>query len=125
MRGEDAVTQDKKLLVSYQFGERIKAELIIGSKLLLVLETLRGEERAGAKKLLLIFLEALEGEVWLAVNATGRREFTVLTEKLVQIRLTLEAEEITAAFEAFGAAVAQATTACAMTSSALAERGLL
>ncbi len=116
---------DPRLLVTYQLGERIKAALIIGSKLLLVLESLRGEEQAGAKKLMLSFLDALDTEVRLAVYATGRREFTVLTEKLELIRRGIVAEEFSAALEAFGSAVTQATTACATTSSAMAERGLL
>ena len=116
---------DQELLVSYQLGERIKAALLIGSKLLLVLESLRGEELAGAKKLLLTFLDALDTEIWLAVHATGRREFTVLTEKLEQIRTGIEAGEFSAALEAFSSAVTQATTACATTTSAMAKRGLL
>jgi hypothetical protein len=122
---DDVMKEDQELLVSYQFGERIKAALIIGSKLLLALESLRGEELAGAKKLMLTFLDALDTEIWLAVHATGRREFTVLTEKLELIRTGIEAEEFSAALEAFSSAVTQATTACAITSSAMAERGLL
>ena len=117
--------EDHELLVRYQFGERIKAALIIGSKLLLVLESLRGEEHAGAKKLMLSFLDALQGEVMLAVNATGGREFTGMEEKLELLRTGIEAGEYQAAFEALGSAVTQATTACARTSSAMAERGLL
>jgi hypothetical protein len=117
--------EDQELLVSYQFGERMKAALIIGSKLLLLLESLRGEELAGAKKLMLAFLDALDTEIWLAVHATGRREFTVLNEKLELIRTGIVAEEFSAALEAFSSAVTQATTACAITSSAMAERGLL
>jgi hypothetical protein len=122
---DDVMNEDQELLVSYQFGERIKAALIIGSKLLLVLESLRGEELAGAKKLMLTFLDALDTEIWLAVHATGRREFTVLNEKLELIRTGIVAEEFSAALEAFSSAVTQATTTCAITSSAMAERGLL
>jgi hypothetical protein len=122
---QGAMKKSDELITSYQFAERLKAALILGSKLLLVLEALKGEELEGAKKLMFTFLDALDTEIGIAVNATDRREFRLIDEKVALLRTMLESDEIQAAFETLGAAVSQATTACANTRSAMAESGLI
>lgn len=55
--------------------ERIKSELIIAAKLLDRLNELGGDELKGAYKLYSFFLEALEGEINLAYNILGMKDF--------------------------------------------------
>jgi len=55
-----------KAIHVYQYAERIKSELIIASSLLATMDTLEGEERMGANKLMTSFLEALIGEIRIA-----------------------------------------------------------
>jgi len=58
-------------IISYQFAERIKSALIIGSKMLTVVETLNEEsELEGAKKAMFAFFDGLSTETGIALNAT-------------------------------------------------------
>jgi hypothetical protein len=47
----------KKTILIYQHAERIKSELIIASRLMAILDSLKGEERKGAeiRKFLLVW----------------------------------------------------------------------
>lgn len=53
----------KKTILIYQHAERIKSELIIASRLMARLDSLKGEERKGAEIMMTTFLEALLGEI--------------------------------------------------------------
>ncbi len=55
--------------------ERVKSELIIAAKLLDRLSNLSGDELLGASKLFSSFLEALEGEINIAYNVSGMKDF--------------------------------------------------
>jgi len=55
--------------------ERIKSELIIAAKMLDRLGELSGDELNGACKLYSFFLETLEGEINIAFNVLGMKEF--------------------------------------------------
>ena len=62
--------------------ERIKSELIIASKMIDRLSELNGEELTGASKLYSFFLEALEGEINIAYNVLGMKEFETARAKV-------------------------------------------
>jgi len=53
----------RKAVICFQYGERIKSELIISTKLLMKISELEGDERAGAEKIVLSFLDSLIGEI--------------------------------------------------------------
>jgi len=55
--------------------ERVKSELIIAAKMLDRLNELSGDELGGASKLYSFFLTALEGEINIAFNVLGMKEF--------------------------------------------------
>lgn len=115
----------KNEIISYQLAERIKSALIIGSKMLLVIETLRDSELEGAKKTILAFFDAMSAETMLAMNATGMQEFEQVEEKVNQVRWMIEAGNFQEAHAILGSAVTHATTACANSMSALMEKGLI
>ncbi|MDI6810755.1 MAG: hypothetical protein QMD80_03625 [archaeon] len=112
-------------IVGYQFAERIKSALIIGSKMLMVMETLKENEFEGAKKVMLAFFDALSTETGLALNATGMKEFDLVEDKVTQIRRRIEEKDFQEAHATLGAAVSHATTACERTMRALIEKGLI
>jgi len=62
--------------------ERIKSQLIIASKLLDRLAELTGDELAGACKITSFFFEALEGEINIAHNVVGSKDFEVAAAKV-------------------------------------------
>jgi len=62
--------------------ERIKSELIIAAKLIDRLGELSGDELAGASKMYSFFLEALEGEINIAYNVLGMKEFETAGTKV-------------------------------------------
>ncbi|HUV80303.1 MAG TPA: hypothetical protein VMW40_05710 [Candidatus Bathyarchaeia archaeon] len=115
----------KKEIIGYQFAERIKSALIIGSKMLLVLETLKENEFEGAKKVMFAFFDALYTETALASNATGMQEFARGGETLKSVKKMIEEGAFSEAHATLGSAVSHATTACDRTMRALMEEGLM
>ncbi len=122
---ENTTVMAKNDIIGYQFAERIKSELIIGSKMLTVIETLDGSELEGAKIALGAFFDALSIETGMALKATGDKEFALVEEKLNQIKRKIEEADYHEAHATFGRAVSRATTVCARTMSALVEKGLI
>mgnify|MGYP001139472544 CR=1 FL=1 len=62
--------------------ERIKSELIIAARLIERIAELKGEELNGANKMLALYLDALDGEINIALNVSGRRDFEAAGEKV-------------------------------------------
>ena len=62
--------------------ERVKSELIIATKMLDRLNELSGDELEGASKLYSFFLTALEGEINIAFNVLGMKEFEMAATKV-------------------------------------------
>jgi len=112
-------------IIGYQFAERIKSALIIGSKMVMVLEILKENEFEGAKKVTFAFFDALSIETGLALNATEMNEFELVEEKVTQIRRRIEEKDFEEVHATLGAAVSHATTACERTMRALIEKGLI
>ncbi len=67
--------ETRDALILFQHSERVKAFLIMASKMVDGLKGLEGEELSGAKRMLGLFLGALMAEVRIAQNTTGRQEF--------------------------------------------------
>jgi len=75
-------TEVGKAIVCFQYVERIKSELIIATKMLDRLGELNGDELTGASKMYSFFLETLEGEINIAFNVVGMKEFEVAGVKV-------------------------------------------
>ena len=65
--------------------ERIKSELIIAAKMLDRLGELNGDELTGASKIYSFFLEALQGEINIAYNVLGIKEFETAGAKVKEV----------------------------------------
>lgn len=112
-------------IIGYQYAERIKSELIIGSKMIMVVETLRDSELEGAKKTLFAFLDALSAEANIASGVTGVQEFMLVEGKLKDIKIIIEEGYYREAYANIGSAISYATTVCSRTMSSLMENGLM
>jgi hypothetical protein len=112
-------------IIGYQFAERIKSALIIGSKMLTVIETLKESELEGAKKALFAFFDALSTETGIALNVTKMQEFVLVEEKVTQVKRKIEEGDYQEAHANLGRAVSHTTTVCDRTMRTLMENGLM
>jgi hypothetical protein len=82
-KGETFPASRREAILTFHFADRIKAELILASRLLASLIPLQGLEREGGIKLYLDFLRGLEGEINLGQVQIGDPEMvrvrTVMT----------------------------------------------
>ena len=112
-------------IIGYQLAERIKSGLIIGFKVISAAEGLEGDELKGAKKAILAYLDALSAETGIALNATRLVEFSQVSEKIAEIRKSVEEGLFNVASAKLGEALSRATTACDKKMRALSECGLI
>ncbi len=112
-------------IIGYQFAEKTKSALIIGSKMLTVVETMKEKELEGAKKVMFSFFNALSTETGTALNATGMQEFVLVEETLTEVKRKIEEEDYDEAHANLGRAVSRVTTVCERTMRALIENGLI
>jgi hypothetical protein len=76
--------ETRKAILTYQFSERLKSELIIAFKLLEKMAALGGDDWRGAEKLMEAYLEALLGEVRIAQGVIGSNHFAEAEENVVK-----------------------------------------
>jgi len=112
-------------IIGYQLAERIKSGLIIGFKVISAAEGLEGDELKGAKRAILAYLDALSAETGIALNATRLVEFSQVSEKIAEIRKSVEEGLFNVASANLGEALSRATTACDKKMRALSECGLI
>lgn len=74
----------RKAILTYMYAERIKSELIIASGLLATLDGLEGNERLGAEKMMVSFLEALAGEIRIAQHVERSMNFIGAERKIME-----------------------------------------
>ncbi len=86
----------REAILSFHFADRIKAELMLASRLLASLTQLEGLEREGGIKLFLDFLRGLEGEINLGQVQIGDPEMvrirTVMTGLMGMVESNLLAD---------------------------------
>jgi len=97
-------------VIRFQYAERIKSELIIATKLLEQLETLKDSEFEGAKKLMLSLLSALEGEIKIARSVSGEKNFEEAAAKVWEATERTRTNEYEEAFRCISAAISATTT---------------
>ncbi|MCW7080593.1 MAG: hypothetical protein OCU16_05805 [Candidatus Methanospirare jalkutatii] len=112
-------------IIGYQLAERIKSGLIIGFKVISAAEGLEGDELKGAKRAILAYLDALYAETGIALNATRLVEFSQVSEKIAEVRKSVEEGLFNVASAKLGEALSRATTACDKKMRALSECGLI
>ncbi len=76
--------ETRQAILTYQFSERLKSELIIAFKLLEKMAGLDGEDWNGAEKLMEAYLEALLDEVRVVQGVVGSNRFDGVERKIVE-----------------------------------------
>jgi len=93
--------------VGFQYVERVKSELIIAAKMLDRLNELSGDELNGACKLYSFFLAALEGEINIAYNVLGMKEFDMAAAKVREAADKAELQQYDEAMKLLSDAISQ------------------
>ncbi|MHC1636340.1 MAG: hypothetical protein ACXQTS_06980 [Candidatus Methanospirareceae archaeon] len=114
----------REKIIGYQFGERMKAELMICSMLMEIMATLKDEQLEGAKKLFVPFFDILLTEAQIASRITKLEEFKLVEEKLTLAEGKIKEGNYKDANENIGKAISHATTVCARMVQVLEEAGL-
>jgi hypothetical protein len=102
----------KKAILVYQYSERIKSELIIASGLVSTMETLDGKELNGAEKLMKSFLEALIGEIRIALHIDKSMNFIGAEKKIREVIDNMKLHEYTEINRCISDALSLITTSC-------------
>jgi len=110
---------------SYQFGERVKSELIVTSQLCQAITGFPEQERAGGKRMLLLLMEQVRSECQFAVRSTGQGEFQKAINSLNEAIALVESGQPDQAMAKIAQAVSASTTSAQLAWQVLSEHGLL
>jgi len=105
--------------------ERIKSELLIAIKLLEKLNELKGDELAGAEKMMLSFLDALAGEITIAHSALGLRNFEEARTRILDATGKIWSQDYLGAANNVSIAISFITTSGSRVMRMLKEKNLL
>ena len=115
----------KDAVISFQYAERIKSGLIIASELVDEVAAMDYEERKGARKLLIHFMNALLGEIRIAYNASKLnffKEAGLIFEEVIE---NIRSEKYEEALRSISYAVSSATTGGEIAANILKENEML
>lgn len=115
----------RKAIICFQYTERIKSELIIAANLLGKIGELEGDELAGAEKLMLSLLRALEGEVGIAHSVLGMQNFEDAGGKVAEVVDRVRSREYSEASRRISEAISLITTGGQKATDVLRKKGLL
>ncbi len=115
----------KAAILGFQYSEKMKSGLIIGTHLLAQIESLKDLERSGGEKVLVWFLEGLLREARIGGNVLGSGYFNELEQKVMEVIGRLRTLQFEEAQRSFSEAISSATTLCQGSMSFLIEKGLI
>jgi hypothetical protein len=122
---EESSLDTRKAIICFQYVERIKSELIIAVKLLEKLDELEGDELAGAKKMMLAFLDALAGEINIAHGVPGMQDFEEARKKILDTTGKILSQDYVGAMNNISKAISSVTTSGSRAMQMLKEKNLL
>jgi len=116
----------REAIFNFQYSEKMKSGLIIGTSLLDQLASLKkDEEFSGGKKVLVWYLEGLLREIRIAENVLGSGHYTDLERKLMEVIGRIQMSQYQEAQRSFSEAISLATTSCQTAMSFLMEKKLI
>ncbi|MEN6514522.1 MULTISPECIES: hypothetical protein [unclassified Methanoculleus] len=115
----------KTAIRTYQFAERAKSELIVGSQLTTALIQFPLQEKPGGKRMLVMVLQSIRSELEFAYGDTELREFKKAIDHLNEAISLTESMELGAAAERMARAVSAVTTAAQAAWDTLKEHELI
>jgi hypothetical protein len=115
----------REAILDLQYAEKMKSGLIIGTGLLDQLVSLKGEELAGGKRVLIWYLEGLLREIRIAENVLGKGHYGDLERKVMEVAGRVQMSQFQDALRSFSEAISSATTSCQASMSFLVEKRLI
>jgi hypothetical protein len=115
----------REAILDLQYSEKMKSGLIIGTGLLDQLVSLKGEELAGGRKVLIWYLEGLLREIRIAENVLGKGHYADLERKVMEVTGRVQISQHEEALRSFSDAISSATTSCQASMSFLVEKRLI
>ena len=117
--------ETRQAILEFQYSEKMKSGLIIGINLMVQMGSLREEERSGARKVLVWYLEGLLRETRVAATVLGISGLGDLEQKVMEIIGRVQLTQFQEAEGSFSEAISLATTSCQRSMSLLVEKGLI
>lgn len=118
--------ETRKAILEFQYSEKMKSGLIIGTVLLeQVMSIQKKEELVGGQKILIGYLEALLRELRIAENVLGLGHYGDLERKLMELIGRIQLSQFQDAFRSFSEAISLASTSCQSSMTLLAGKGLI
>ncbi len=116
----------REAIFNFQYSEKMKSGLIIGTSLLDQLASLKkDEELSGGKKVLVWYLEGLLREIRIAENVLGSGHYSDLERKLMEVIGRIQMSQYQEAQRSFSEAISLATTSCQTAMNFLIEKKLV
>ena len=115
----------REAILDLQYAEKMKSGLIIGSGLMDPLVSMKDEELAGGKKVLVWYLEGLLREIRIAENVLGRGHYSDLERKVMEVIGRVQMSQFQDVQRSFSEAISLATTSCQISMSFLIEKRLI
>ena len=104
--------ETRQAILEFQYSEKMKSGLIIGINLMVQMGSLREEERSGARKVLVWYLEGLLRETRVAATVLGISGLGDLEQKVMEIIGRVQMTQFQEAEGSFSEAISLATTSC-------------
>ena len=117
--------ETREAILDLQYSEKMKSGLIIGSGLMDQLVSMKDEELAGGKKVLVWYLEGLLREIRIAENVLGRGHYSDLERKVMEVIGRIQMSQFQDVQRSFSEAISLATTSCQISMSFLIEKRLI
>ena len=117
--------ETREEILDLQYSEKMKSGLIIGSGLMDQLVSMKDEELAGGKKVLVWYLEGLLREIRIAENVLGRGHYSDLERKVMEVIGRVQMSQFQDVQRSFSEAISLATTSCQISMSFLIEKRLI
>jgi hypothetical protein len=118
--------ETREAILDYQYSEKMKSGLIIGTTLLDQLVSIKtDEELSGGKKVLVWYLEGLLREIRIAENVLGSGHYAELEKKVMEVIGRIHMSQFQEVQWSFSEAISLATTLCQTAMSFLIEKKLL
>ena len=118
--------ETREAILDFQYSEKMKSGLIIGTTLLDQLTSLKNDEEfSGGRKVLVGYLEGLLREIRIAENVLGSGRYSDLERKVMEVIGRIQMSQFQEAQWSFSEAISLATTSCQKAMTFLAEMKLV
>src|SRR5208337_5474004 len=118
--------ETREAILEFQYAEKMKSGLIIGTTLLDQVASLKKEdELSGGKRVLVWYLEGLLREIRIADSVLGSGRYADLERKVMEVIGRIHMSQFQEAQGSFSEAISLATTSCQTAMNFLMEKRLV